>query len=88
MFLITGLTVIVLLLLLRWVIPSKGKIGEKVVAGKLERLPKDQYRILNNVMIPTPQGSSQIDHLVVSIYGLFVIETKNYNGWIYGSEHT
>ena len=87
MFLITGLTVIVLLLLLRWVIPSKGKIGEKVVAGKLELLPKDQYRILNNVMIPTPQGSSQIDHLVVSIYGLFAIETKNYNGWIYGSEH-
>lgn len=32
--------------------------------------------------------SSQIDHLVVSRYGLFVIETKNYKGWIYGGGHS
>lgn len=76
-----------LFFLLRWLIPSKGKVGEKIVAGKLNRLPKDQYLVLNNVTIPTPKGSSQIDHLVVSIYGIFVIETKNYNGWIYGGEH-
>lgn len=69
-----------LFFLLRWLIPSKGKVGEKIVAGKLNRLPKDQYLVLNNVTIPTPKGSSQIDHLVVSIYGIFVIETKNYNG--------
>ena len=42
-----------LFFLLRWPIPSKGKIGEKVVAGKMDRLPKDQYRVLNNVTIPT-----------------------------------
>ena len=76
-----------LFFLLRWLIPSKGKVGEKIVAGKLNRLPKDQYLVLNNVTIPTPKGSSQIDHLVVSIYGIFVIETKNYNGWIYCGEH-
>ncbi len=86
--LILGIIAVVgLFFLLRWLIPSKGKVGEKVVARKLDRLPKDQYRVLNNVTIPTPKGSSQIDHLVVSIYGIFVIETKNYNGWIYGSEH-
>ena len=56
-----------LFFLLRWLIPSKGKVGEKVVAGKLDHLPKDQYRVLKNVTIPTPKGSSQIDHLVVSI---------------------
>lgn len=76
-----------LIILLRWLIPPKGKVGEKVVAGKLDHLPKDQYRVLNNVTIPTPKGSSQTDHLVVSVYGIFVIETKNYNGWIYGGEH-
>lgn len=32
-------------------------------------------------------GSSQIDHVVVSRYGVFVIETKNYTGKIYGSEN-
>ncbi len=76
-----------LFFLLRWLIPSKGIVGEKVVARKLDRLPKDQYRVLNNVTIPTPKGSSQIDHVVVSVFGIFVIETKNYNGWIYGGEH-
>lgn len=53
----------------------------------MDHLPKNQYRVLNNVTIPTPKGSSQIDHLVVSVYGIFVIETKNYNGWIYGGEY-
>lgn len=39
------------------------------------------------MVLPTPYGSSQLDHIVVSPYGIFVIETKNYSGWIYGSEH-
>jgi len=87
--LILGIIAIIgLFFLLRWLIQSKGKVGEKVVAGKLDRLPKDQYRVLNNVTIPTPKGSSQIDHVVVSVYGIFVIETKNYNGWIYGGENS
>ena len=67
--------------------PSKGKAGERVVSRELDKFPKDQYRVLNDITIPTPKGSSQIDHLVVSIYGIFVIETKNYNGWIYGGEN-
>lgn len=71
--LIIGIVIIIgLFFLLRWLIPSKGKVGEKVVAGKLDHLPKDQYRVLNNVTIPTPKGSSQIDHLVVSIYCLLL----------------
>ena len=82
------LIAILFLLFLLWrLIPTAGKVGEKAVAGRLDRLPKDQYRVLNNVTIPTPKGSSQIDHLVVSVYGIFVIETKNYSGWIYGGEH-
>ena len=66
----------------------RGKLGESIVSNKLDRLPKDQYKVLNNVTIPTPKGSSQIDHLIVSIFGIFVIETKNLKGWIYGGEHS
>jgi Nuclease-related domain len=36
---------------------------------------------------PARNGTTQIDHVVVSIYGLFVIETKNMDGWIFGSAH-
>lgn len=50
------------------------------------RLPSRTYRQFHNVVVPTSNGTTQIDHLIVSTYGLFVIETKNMNGWIYGNE--
>jgi len=45
----------------------------------------DDYRIFNNVRIQTTHGSSQIDHVIVSKYGIFAVETKDKTGWIYGS---
>lgn len=65
----------------------KGWFGEKSVALLLSRLPKEEYRVINNVMLRTERGTTQIDHIVVSVYGIFVIETKNYKGWITGSEY-
>lgn len=64
-----------------------GKAGEKRVARKLDWLPKE-YIILNDIMLPTQYGTTQIDHIVVSPYGIFVIETKNYKGWIFGHEYS
>ncbi len=65
----------------------KGILGEKAVARALSGLPEQQYKILNDVMLKTDYGTTQIDHVVVSVYGIFVIETKNYKGWITGSEY-
>ena len=65
----------------------KGSIGEKKAAAVLSGLPQQQYRLLNDVMLQTAYGTTQIDHIVVSVYGIFVIETKNYKGWITGSEY-
>ena len=67
---------------------DKGKLGEKSVAKKLKKLDKNKYKVINDVILKTSRGTSQIDHLVVSNYGIFVIETKNYQGWIVGSENT
>lgn len=64
----------------------KGAIGEFNVASTLKRLPSDEYKVLNNVLIKSGERSSQIDHVVVSIYGIFVIETKKFSGWIHGNE--
>jgi hypothetical protein len=63
----------------------KGRIGEVKVYLRLKTLGSD-YVILNDILINQEGNSSQIDHIVVSIYGIFVIETKNYNGWIFGTE--
>lgn len=65
----------------------KGLIGEALVklVARL-RLPKDIYHRLHNVTLPTPDGTTQIDHIFVSRFGIFVMETKNMKGWIFGSE--
>ena len=64
----------------------KGSIGEAKVNTRLNFLGKE-YIVLKDILIKTSDGyTSQIDELVLSEYGLFVIETKNYKGWIFGNE--
>lgn len=60
--------------------------GEREVAHILaEGLNYKDYFIFNNIIIPSDvNGSSQIDHLVLSRFGIFVIENKDYKGWIFG----
>ena len=65
----------------------KGWFGEKTVAIILSTLPQKQYQVINNVMLRKKSGkTTQIDHVVISPYGIFVLETKNYRGYITGSE--
>jgi Zn-finger domain associated with topoisomerase type I len=65
----------------------KGMIGESSVRHKLSKLDPKEYKVLHDLMIQRPdKKTSQIDHVVISRYGVFVIETKNYTGWIMGSE--
>lgn len=66
---------------------DKGKLGERSVSKRLKILDNNKYKVINDVILKTSRGTSQIDHLVVSNYGIFVIETKNYQGWIVGSEN-
>lgn len=66
---------------------GKGIIGEFLVniAAKL-KLDKTQYHLIKNVTLPTEDGTTQIDHIIVSKYGIFIVETKNMKGWIFGNE--
>jgi len=67
--------------------PIKGKIGETLVqAGAAVMLPSSVYRQFHDVTLQTEDGSTQIDHVFVSVFGVFVVETKNMSGWIFGSE--
>lgn len=65
-----------------------GYSGEKRVASLLQRLPETDYVVVNDLLLPVNGRTTQIDHVVVSLYGIFVIETKNYSGMIYGGEHS
>lgn len=64
----------------------KGWLGEKVLNSLLKaKLDSDKYRVLHDIMLPTDDGvTTQIDHVIVSEWGIFVIETKTYAGWIFG----
>lgn len=65
----------------------KGGVGE--IMGSFAHkvmLDKSIYREINNVTIPTADGTTQIDHVIVSRYGVFVVEAKNMKGWIFGDE--
>lgn len=63
--------------------------GEAGVASKLEFLRKEnnEYRPFNNIILKTPDGTTQIDHILLCPWGIFVIETKDFKGWIFGDAH-
>ena len=58
--------------------------GEQFVRQELKRRYGD-WMLFNDVMLPSGRGTSQIDHILVSPGGVFLIETKDWNGWIFGS---
>ncbi len=43
------------------------------------------YHLLNNITLPFEDGTTQVDHVLVSKYGIFVIESKHYSGWIFAN---
>ena len=64
----------------------KGLMGEWLV-NLVARvaLPSKYYIRFQNVTLKTRDGTTQIDHVIVSRYGVFCIETKNMTGWIFGN---
>jgi len=65
----------------------KGAVGEWSVNRALSKLGNN-YRIYHDLYVPNGEGgTTQVDHVVTSPYGIFVIETKHYQGWIFGKEN-
>ena len=65
----------------------KGWFGEKLTTfGMWLRLDEGVYRRIDDIILPSSNGTTQIDHVLVSTFGIFVIETKNMQGWILGGE--
>jgi hypothetical protein len=87
MLIVLALIVVILLLFLAFNSDNiKGAVGEARVNFKIDFLGPE-YIALHDVTLRNANGStSQIDHIVLSEYGIFVIETKNYTGWIFGNE--
>ncbi len=63
-----------------------GWFGELKTVFAQKLFLSSEYVDLNNITIRTRRGTTQIDHVIVSRYGVFVVETKNMSGWIFGSK--
>lgn len=88
-FLLLAIVYLIYLLLRKLYLPRiYGSLGEFRIARRLRRLNKEKYKVYNNLYLENKGRTTQIDHLVLSIYGIFVIETKNYKGWIFGNERS
>jgi len=77
---------LVAVIVFRLLLPSKGEAGERKATKRLRRmLDQERYVVLSDLMLPALNGTTQIDLVVISRHGLWVIEVKNYDGWIFGS---
>ncbi len=59
--------------------------GEVATTAVLRRLPRHYY-VCPDVTISGDGHSAQMDHVVVGPNGVFVVETKNHKGVIYGDD--
>lgn len=68
------------------VMKDTGLRGEYYTAKKLDKLP-GYHKMLVNAYIPKAKGgTSEIDVLFIHETGIYVLESKNYSGWIFGNE--
>lgn len=65
---------------------SRINLGEEEVNNVLKKIKG--YKLLSDIMIRSENGTSQIDHILIGKKGIFVIETKDYSGLIYGDEYS
>ena len=69
---------------------SVGRRGENRIANKLERVSLSGYEgiTLQNIYIPKGNGTTtEVDLLFITRKGIFIIESKNFSGYIFGDEN-
>ena len=59
--------------------------GEALVSNKIRNCIESPYHLFNNVTLKKGKETTQIDHILITSKGIFVIETKHYSGWIFGT---
>ncbi len=63
-----------------------GLMGEAVFGVVAESCLSKYHYILSNVVLKAPNGTTQIDQVIISKYGIFVVEVKAFKGWIFGNQ--
>ena len=76
---------------LYWTNERIGKYGEKLTERKLKKINffGRKGKIFKNIYIPKDNNeTSEVDLVYITKKGIFVIESKNYSGWIFGDNYS
>lgn len=68
---------------------SIGERGETLIYSVLRPLEKHGFKFLSNLYVPSGNDrreTTEIDLVMIGLCGVFIIESKNYSGWIFGNE--
>lgn len=67
---------------------DRGNNGEYLIYACLEQFG-EEHKLLTNIYLPKEDGTTtEIDLIMISATGIYVFESKNYSGWIFGDENT
>lgn len=70
-----------------WRFPTFQNSGEaRVSRVLLSHFGAPDYHLMNHVTVRIDDGTTQVDHILVSRFGVFVVETKDFKGWIFANE--
>lgn len=68
---------------------DKGKYGEYLTYQELKLFEKEGNKFLFNLYIPTLDSkTAELDLVMITKKGIFVFESKNYSGWIFGEKNS
>lgn len=77
---------VIIIVICTYLNKKKDTFGDFFAKITLIGLDKSIYTVLNDIVLNIDGMSCKIDHIVVSKYGVFVIKTKYYKGYVIGSK--
>lgn len=67
---------------------NKGRYGEYLTSRIIDKYALPSHKQLMNVYVPKKNSTemTELDLIYIDRTGIYVIESKNYSGWIFGNE--
>lgn len=66
---------------------EKGRIGEEIIADNINNNIKIYHKIIKNVILENEDEKTEVDIILITYAGIFVIESKNFKGYIFGNSN-
>ena len=66
---------------------EKGRIGEEIIENNINKNIKVYYKMIKNVILENKDGRTEVDIILITYAGIFVIESKNFKGYIFGNSN-